>query len=291
MRPNDEHKAKAGHPIPPATLSKYFGHIERILGKKRLHHVNIRKSGMLYFGYLQLREYGTIKTFPEMNSLIYKPIRQRFNEGKSCELTLRRLFASSVVTTFYGIEPLTQLDRISSLQNNHEEAAYDLTKQPFQRPEARNQDEMTLWEQNIQRGRKGESLVLSWIRNKGYDPEAFQVKDTQGYDIYAEIDNEVHLIEVKTIGNIPGDIYITKNEYKVAHNKRKYYWFYIVIIDDREKNNLVAYTFKDLLSLLGLEDKEQELFTHNSKYGIEYDSFSINLDVNVFEKCNNRIVL
>ena len=282
---------KAGQPIPPATLSKYFGQIEKILGKKRLHQVNIRKSGMLYFGSLQLREYGTIKTFPEMNSLIYRPIRERFNEGKSCEIELRRLFANSAVTKFYGIEPITQLDRIPSLQNNNEEAAHDLTEQPLQRPEARNPDELTLWERNVQRGKTGESLVLSWIRDKGYDPEAIQVKDTAGYDIYAEIENEVYLIEVKTIGNISKDIHITKNEYKVAHSKRKYYWFYIVILEDGEKNNPVAYTFKDLLSLLGLQDKEQELFMHNSKYGIEYDSFSIHLDANVFEKCNQRIEL
>lgn len=282
---------KEGGPIPTVTLDNYFDEIKNTLGKKRLRQVNIRKSGMLYFGCLQ-HKHEPIRTFPEMKSLIYKPICKMFNVGKTYETELRKLFASSVVTTFYGLEPITQLESSSSsFQSSNGKAVHDVTDQPPKRPKARKRDGPKSWQQNAQRGEKGESLVLSWIKDKRhYDPNACQVEDSKGYDIYAKINNEVRLIEVKTMENIPSVIYITRHEYEVAHRKSKYYWFYIVVLGNTEKNNPVAYTFKDLLSLLGLQDKEQELFKH-PKYNIKYDSFSICLDANVFEKCNQIIKL
>lgn len=274
-----------GDSIPSTTLASYFDAIEQALGKTRLHETNIRKSGMLYFANLLLTNSEPIETYDQRKLLIFEPIRKRFDEETTYETSLYNLLYSSALPIFYGQELPRDLIRTNRKPNGEPAYLLDDDEQPPRQPKERN-DEQAQWKQNIQRGMNGEETVLTWIRSE-FDSAAIQVNDYKGYDIYAVIDNQVRLIEVKTLETIPGDIHITRNEYKVAHTKSKYYWFYIVVLNDEGKKTI--YIFNNLLSLLCLQDKDEELFMQNEKYGVEYGSFIATLKADVFENCAESI--
>lgn len=123
---------------------------------------------------------------------------------------------------------------------------------------------------------------------------AYLVPDTFGYDVYAQKENDILFIEVKTMHNKSAAINLTKNEYDKAHVERycRNHWFYIVVWDQGEKNSIAElYIFKNLLHIIGMNDKRDVIFKEenlaaNSKSRIFYRDVAIYLDEKVFDMCD-----
>lgn len=258
--------------------------------------IAIRDSGMLYFGSLLLKQHDKIKTHYEMRTNVYEPISRMF--GIQSIVANRRISANAhALELFYDVTFPIELLKTSSRGDIDAESPKNKEKPPPNIPPERK-DGPKRHEENAESGEEGEKAIVAWTRHV-LKEDAYLCEDFVGYDIYVK--NPVRRIEVKTMKDKNNEIYITKNEYEKAHLLEENHWFYVLIYDKKKPkpNTAQLYAFKDLLGLLNLRDKQEELFTPHSKsctesdikYNPTYDSFKICLRESIFKEADPPEVL
>lgn len=283
IKPTNSNKGKASKPTIISQLDK----IKEVLNKKGIRETAIRKSGMVYFTSLLLKEHH-IETYDESKNIVYIPISERFNirDAVARENILHNTHA---LKEFYDISWPDKLLR-TSLGSEY------IDDQNI--PRKRKPSDPKPYVENAKLGEDGEHAILIWIKNK-YDKNAFLCYDGVGYDIYAKINNQVCRIEVKTLSNRDSAIHITKNEYEKAHEFELEHWFYLLILDNVNPNEAVLYTYKDLLGLLGLKNKQEQIFMptpelrteYDVRYNPTYDSFKICIKESILHEGGPPFVL
>lgn len=280
-------------PTGKAVMQQWMRKVRVSLNKESLAEVNFRKSGMLFFG-SEIINGKSIMSFQELKNLVYVPVCEIFQENvETYCYSLNAFFRNKILYDFYMVtlpdvlkREISNLAVEHSMNNNAPEHTFT------QPPPKRSIDDKTYWEENTEKGKNGENIILDWLTMKNYT--AYLVPDTFGYDVYAQKENDILFIEVKTMHNKSAAINLTKNEYDKAHVERycRNHWFYIVVWDQGEKNSIAElYIFKNLLHIIGMNDKRDVIFKEenlaaNSKSRIFYRDVAIYLDEKVFDMCD-----
>lgn len=287
-------------PIVDDTLSHNFDKIRDKYGKSKMRQLNIRKSGMLFFGARLLKEHR-IKNYEDLKSLIYRPLYRRFDVPETYKSQLDDIFRNDTINnaleSFYGVV-VPELDRVRKFMGRKEQATNPVRQRSPRKPKERTNNGDSHWERNADQGDKGELRVLEWIRRNYQvgENEAYRVQDVCGYDIFVQSGLDTKYIEVKTMRNKACSVNITAHEYFVAHRKmfKDNYWFYILVWDQEDKSKTTIpqlYIFKDFLGLLNLRNKRQEIFKCQTLNNVSYKSFSVRLDQSILDKCDGMYQL
>lgn len=275
-----------GKDIPVASLHEKIEKLKKYTSKSKLTATNLSKSGMIYYAANILKSNNDISTYDDLKNTIYKPICNLYNKKiNTFRPTLDELIKESdMITDFYAIEIPENLKRLRN-------------KSELKRlPQKRNDDKKKSWQRDKENGNSGEELVENWLNVKFGERCAYRVEDFYGYDIYFQKDYINKLIEVKTMTNKKCAISITKNEYMTA-TKKKNYWFYIVVWNQKAKESIPElYIFKDLLELLNLKDKKDIIFPHKQIKGYAnsiwyYKEFSIVLNECFFKSADEIYII
>lgn len=273
-------KGKEDDPISSSTLYTKFSKLEKYLKKSNLDEVNLRKSGMLYFGSEIIRN-TELKTIEDLHKLVLEPICKAYAEKNNTYIrTLNSIFTNVALKKFYNIElpeKLKRKDKSILLIKEHIK---------FKKPKAREESDKKPWREQELKGKYGEEIAFAYIKNNFID--SYFVKDCYGYDVFAENENDYRLIEIKTMENRRCYINITKHEYIVAEKNNGWYWFYILVWESKgNKRFPQLYIYKDFLDVIGLRNKQDKLFKEKNSIGnknieCSYMDFRLQLNDAIF---------